>query len=69
MKLTQDKKDYIDSLSYERLLSHVRFAPLGDPWFEGETGDYWGKRMTELRSKPGGNETHVTASKTIGWDK
>ena len=48
MKLTPDKA-YIDSLSYEQLLSKWRFAPIGDPWFQGETGDYWGKRMKELR--------------------
>lgn len=67
MDLTPEKKEHIDSLSYEQLLSKWRFAPVGDPWFQGETGDYWSKRMSELRNKPGGNDRHVTASKTIGW--
>jgi hypothetical protein len=66
MKLTPENKAYIDSLSYEQLLSKWRFAPIGDPWFQGETGDYWGKRMKELRDS-GAN--HVQASKNIGWDR
>lgn len=67
MKLTDENKKYIDSLSYEGLLSRWRFAPSGDPWFQDETGKYWGDRMKELRSKPNGNAVHVSASKNIGW--
>jgi len=67
MKLTPQNKAYIDGLNYEGLLSHWRFAPVGDPWFQDETGDYWQKRMGELRSKPGGDSVHVSASKSIGW--
>lgn len=66
MNLTEENKKYIDSLSYEALLSHWRFAPIGDAWFQGATGDYWGKRMNELRSN---GADHVAASKKIGWDK
>ena len=69
MELTPENKDHIDSLSYEALLSHVRFAPEGDPWFRGETGAYWNDRMRELRLCPGGQAEHVRASKSIGWDK
>lgn len=68
MKLTEQNQKHIDSLSYEQLLSRLRFSPSGDPWFEGETGDYWGKRMSALRSAPGGQDAHVNASKTIGWE-
>ena len=67
MELTEKNKAYIDGLSYEALLSRWRFAPVGDPWFQGETGKYWGERMSELRSQPGGNEKHVAASKSLGW--
>ena len=67
MKLTKENKDHIDSLSYEQLLSRWRFAPVGDNWFQGETGKYWGERMNELRNLPGGNDKHVSASKSIGW--
>ena len=64
MDLTPERKEHIDSLSYEQLLSHWRFAPAGDPWFQGETGDYWGKRMAEMRNA---GADHVGASKKIGW--
>jgi len=65
MDLTPENKNYIDGLSYESLLARWRFAPAGDPWFQGETGEYWGKKMSELRTQdPGGA---VRASKTLGW--
>ena len=69
MELTPENKETIDSYSYQQLLSQWRFAPVGNPWFQGETGDYWGKRMSELRSQPGGNDRHVAASKSIGWER
>lgn len=69
MELTEENKKVIDGKSYTDLLSGWRFAPAGDPWFQGETGDYWSARMNELRSKPGGNASHVNASKTIGWER
>jgi hypothetical protein len=66
MDLTPENKAHIDSLSYEGLLRHNRYAPAGDPWFQGETGQYWIKRMAELRdADPGGA---VGASKRIGWE-
>lgn len=64
MELTPKNKTIIDKKSYEALLSGWRFAPVGDPWFQGETGKYWGQRMKELRDQ-GAN--HVSASKSIGW--
>ena len=67
MDLTKANKEHIDSLSYSQLLSQWRFAPAGDPWFQGETGEYWGKRMSELRSQPDGQERHASASKALGW--
>jgi hypothetical protein len=67
MKLTQELKEQIDSKSYEQLLSRWRHAPIGDPMFQDESGSYWGKRMNDLRSKPGGDATHTAASKSIGW--
>lgn len=67
MKLTKNNKKHIDSLTYYQLLARWRFSPAGDAWFEGETGEYWGKRMKELREAPGGQGTHVSASKSLGW--
>lgn len=67
MDLTPERKAIIDNYSYEQLLSRWRFAPTGDPWFQGETGDYWGDRMAFLRDQD--NAAHVAASKRIGWNK
>ena len=67
MKLTEANKEHIESLTYSELLHRMRFAPAGDLWFEGETGEYWSKRMCELRAQPGGDARHVAASKRIGW--
>ena len=66
MELTDERKKHIDSLAYETLLYKWRFNPSGDPWFEGETGEYWGKRMAQLRSE---GADHVGASKRIGWER
>jgi hypothetical protein len=66
MELTAKNKAHIDSLSYDQLLREWRFAPVGTPWFQGEAGDYWSKRMTEKR-EAGSN--YVQASKNIGWDR
>ena len=67
MELTEANKNHIDAMSYEGLLSGWRNAPVGSPWFQGETGKYWGERMAELRAQPGGDGQHVAASKSIGW--
>ena len=66
MELTKENKEKIDNMTYESLLSHWRFALVGDKWFQGETGKYWSQRMKELRAK-GAN--HVGASKSIGWER
>ena len=66
MELTKENKKYIDSLSYEQLLSHWRFAQSGDLWFQGETGDYWGSTMNMKKKEVGQNEA-VRISKDIGW--
>jgi len=65
VKLTEESKAYIDSLDYEGLLRAWREAPAGDFWFQGETGDYWGKRMTMLKAAD--PRAAVAASKSIGW--
>ena len=64
MDLTEENKKHIDGMSYEGLLSQWRFAPVGNPWFRGETGKYWGKRMAELKAKDPGMA--VAASKNLG---
>lgn len=65
MDLNEKNKSYIDSLSYESLLRRWRNAPIGDAWFQGETGEYWLQRMQELTNQ---GADHVQASKSIGWN-
>ncbi len=50
MILTKRYKAYIDSLSYRELLAHWRDISASDPWFQGQTGEYWKKRMSELKA-------------------
>ena len=66
MRLTEENKKAIDSSSYEQLLSRWRFAPSGDLWFQGETGDYWGSVMNKKKEEIGQVEA-VKVSKDVGW--
>lgn len=63
MQLSADVKARIDALDYEELLRRWRTAQMGDVMFQGESGEYWSKRMAELQS----SADHVGASKRIGW--
>jgi hypothetical protein len=65
--MTDEQRRWIDSASYESLLSRWRSAPVGDPMFQGDTGDYYARVMAEKRKQVGQAE-HVRASKAIGWD-
>lgn len=58
-------KQWIDAASYEDLLVKWRFAAVGDPLFQGETGDYYAQVMAEKRK----TANHVQASKNVGWGK
>jgi hypothetical protein len=66
MILTIEIKAVIDNMTVEDLLAGVRFAPIEDERFQGETGEYWLKRLSELRGQD--NQAYVQASKTIGWE-
>ena len=61
--LNENVKQWIDNATYEELLHLWRFAPIGDPLFRGETGDYYSNVMAEKRK----TADHVNASKKIGW--
>ena len=54
----------IDAMDYEQLLRKNRFAPLGDPMMMGEVGDYFCKRLGEMRDK---HPNPSQVSKDIGW--
>jgi len=62
----EEMKKWIDGASYRQLLSKWRFAPAGNPFFQGEVGDYYSEVMARKRSEVGDAE-HVAASKSIGW--
>ena len=64
--MTPDQKKRIDDMDYESMLRLWRFAPTGDAFFQGDTGDYFKKVMGEKREKVG-PAAHVAASKSIGW--
>ena len=59
-------KAWIDSASYEELLRRWRFAPVGDPMFQGDIGKYYSDTMFRQRDANPGE--HVRASKSIGWE-
>ena len=62
--MNERTKRWIDAASYEELLNKWRFARIGDPMFQGETGEYY---ATVMREK-GKTEDHVQVSKNIGWE-
>lgn len=62
-----EMKQWIDSATYAQLLDRWRFAPAGDPWFQGEIGDYYVRVMGERR-KAVGDAEHSATSKRIGWE-
>ena len=61
--MNEQVKNWIDNASYEQLLSKWRFASIGDPMFQGQTGEYYSKVMFEKKKQ----SDHVQASKNIGW--
>ena len=65
--MTADQKKAIDEMDYEAMLRLWRNAAVGQPLFQCETGDYYGKVMAIKRSQDPG--AHVAASKMIGWER
>lgn len=65
--MTPEQKNHIDNMEYEELLRLWRNAPVGHPYFQGEVGDYYAKKMSEGR-KTIGESGHVAASKSVGWE-
>ena len=66
MDLTEDLKNQIDGMNYEAMMSKWRFAPIGDPLFQGESGTHFSKVIAEKRDKISDAE-RVEASKNVGW--
>lgn len=64
--MTPEQKKWIDEASYEALFRKVRYAPIGDPMFVGEVGEYITQKYAAKRAEVG-NAEHVRVSKAIGW--
>ena len=64
--MNENQKVWIDGSLYQTLLSKWRFAPSGDPMFQGELGEYYQKVMFEKRDALP-HAQQVQASKNVGW--
>ena len=64
--MNEETREWIDKADYEQLMYKWRFAPVGDPIFQGETGRYFRRRMNQARAAIGQAE-HVRISKKLGW--
>lgn len=60
-EINPEMKDIIDAMTQEQMAAKWRFAPIGDPMFVGEVGEYFTKRFKEL----GGMTVEI--SKRLGW--
>lgn len=65
--MNESMKQWIDNASYHSLLSRWRNSPIGSPWFQGEIGEYYTKKMQEKQATLSHDE-RVSASKSVGWD-
>ena len=63
MPINPNMQKIIDKMSYEEMLRKWRFTPSGSPFFEGELGQYFKKRMLLLRNFV----DHEEISKKVGW--
>lgn len=61
----QETKRAIGSMSYKEMLRRWRFAPIGDPLFQGESGEYFRQKMVEKRAA---EQNPATVPKRIRWE-
>ncbi len=47
-KVTEKLKTRIDALTQEEMARKWRYAPIGDPMFQGEAGQYFERRFKKL---------------------
>ena len=64
MKLTPELKKQIDEMSYFSMLQKWRFAPIGEPIFQDESGEYFAEVMK--RKKIADPVGAIAASKSLG---
>lgn len=63
--MTPTQKKWIDEASYEQLLQKWRFAPMGDPFFQGACGMYFNEVIWKRRDEVDA----ASISKKLGWEK
>jgi hypothetical protein len=59
--MTDEQKTYIDAMDQYELCQMWRFAPIGSPLLQGDTGNYFKVRLKEK----GGFTPKI--SKDLGW--
>ena len=62
----EEMRDWIDRQPYSGLLHWWRFAPGGDPFFQGETGEHYSRTMVEKRALE--KDRGAATSRMVGWD-
>jgi len=62
----EEMMDWIDNATLEQLMCEWRFAPVGDPLFQGEVGKHY-KEVMRRKKDEVGHDQHVATSKNIGW--
>ena len=63
--MDREQKYWIDTTSYEELLRRWRYGRIGDPLFQGFTGNYYKKIMTK-KGDALPVEEKVAISKRVG---
>lgn len=61
-------KETIDNMPYIEMLRRVRYAPAGDPMFQGDTGNYF-NQVFEAKRQALTVDQRVYASKQVGWER
>lgn len=64
----EEMLDIIDNMDYFSLLRRWRFSKVGDPFFQGDVGKYYAKRLNRIREVIGEEEA-ARISKLIGWEE
>lgn len=63
--MSPEDKALIDGMSTEQLLRRYRFSQIGDPIFQGDTGEYYMQVLFAKRAKD--PEAWPKISKAVGW--
>ena len=65
MMTPEETREWAEAQTYETLLRRWRFAPAGDPIFQGDAGEVYSDIM--FRKKAADPAGGLAASKRVGW--